>query len=215
ILEPSNTFKVIVEYRGAASAVIECSAGGGHTSTPWLGDSACTKLCGIDSKLRALCSDASSCRNSPVASVVSLRCGGEWNVIPRHGVAGINVRVPAGYTYEDVLDFVKGLAPSDCSVALRSFTPPVKVSPSNPVPRALMRGLLRLGFKPTLARKFGTSDMNLLYGKVTHDTAAYGPGRSELSHTDREVISVEELGVGAAVYGLAVLQLSEWWVANH
>ncbi len=211
ILEPTNTYKVVVEYRGTASVEVKCSGGGGHAATPWVGRSACSELCSIDSKLRGVCRDASTCRNSPTAAVVEIKCGGEWNVLPREGKAVINVRVPFGFTKESIVEFLNPLIPPTCLTSIVSYTPPVKVHASNPAPRALTRALLTLGLKPSLARKFGTSDMNLLYGKVADDVAAYGPGKSELSHTSMEEVSVEELGIGAYVYASAILQLSSWW----
>ena len=72
-----------------------------------------------------------------------------------------------------------------------------------------MRALIRQGIKPTPARKLGTSDMNLLYRKVTSDIAAYGPGKSELSHTNQEEITLKELKVGATTYMLALKEISE------
>lgn len=189
--EPSNTRGVVVSYRGSARILIVCSGGGGHSSYP--GGSAVDKLLDALSYVRGY--------SSPGASLSIVRvCGGSsFSVLPRSAEAEVDLRFSNEGGAQVVLRELRGLVGGDCRIELKRVTEPVSVRPSDPVPRALVRAILSSGGRPELLRKYGTSDMNLLVGKV-RSIAAYGPGRSELAHTDEEAISVEELEFAVRVY---------------
>ena len=69
---------------------------------------------------------------------------------------------------------------------------PVVVSVSNKAARAVTRAIVEiLGKSPVPARKWGTSDMNILVN-VTRDIIAYGPGQHETTHTGSECVYFDE-----------------------
>jgi len=209
ILEPTNTSKVVIEYRGSSLVSIECSSPGGHSSTPWAFSSACDKLFTIYSRAKEISGETRSSGKYPVISLVKVSCGETANTLPQHGETLLNLRIPYGMERTQVEEMLNDLMPEGCTYRLMNYTPPVKSRLGGLAPRALMRALIRQGIKPTPARKLGTSDMNLLYRKVTSDIAAYGPGKSELSHTNQEEITLKELKVGATTYMLALKEISE------
>jgi LysW-gamma-L-lysine carboxypeptidase len=82
---------------------------------------------------------------------------------------------------------------------LIDYTQPIRTSVNSTIVRALTRAIIIEGVRPKFVYKLGTSDMNLLHD-CSSNIVAYGPGKSELSHTDKEEISVEEVLQGARIY---------------
>jgi LysW-gamma-L-lysine carboxypeptidase len=185
--EPSNTTDIVVGYRGYAWIQAECRAKGGHASSPEVGESAVEKLWEVYQRAKEVLAPAT-------VSLTSIKSWNAFNVLPQHAVARFDVRFPASVKLEDVL---KAFEP--CEVELYDWLPPAEVKPTSPVPRALRRALLKQGIKGRFVRKRGTSDMNVL-AEAVESVAAYGPGKSELSHTDQEVITKDELEKAVRTY---------------
>ena len=204
ICEPSNTNNVVIEYRGSALMKVTCRSEPMHTASINSED-ACTKA--IDSWLRVKGLYNSS--RAPLLTLVKLTCGEAFNVTPQNSLMYISSRIPSNYSVEKVVGDVRNCLSPGCDLTLESSIEPVRVSLNKSVVRALVRSLIRLGLRPRISRKLGTSDMNVLYGRVTDDIVAYGPGRSELSHTNKEKISLDELATGARVYGEVIKELLE------
>ena len=195
--EPSNSTDVVVGYRGYAWLEVKCEAKGGHASSPEVGESAVEKLWEVYQKAKEALSPAT-------VSLTSIKSWNAFNVLPKEAVARFDVRFPASKSLEEVLN-----AFSKCSsVELKDWLGPVEVKPTSPVPRALRRALLKHGIRGRFVKKRGTSDMNVL-GPVVESVAAYGPGRSELSHTFEEVITKEELDTAVKVYLEAGRELAD------
>lgn len=109
------------------------------------------------------------------ASLVKMSCGEGSNTIPRRGEAVINVRVPIGRSTADVRYALTSIGlDGECNIGIEDCTEPVRVPVNSLSVRALNRALIRLGFEPRIAIKLGTSDMNLLYGRVTADIVEWG-----------------------------------------
>ncbi len=79
---------------------------------------------------------------------------------------------------------------------------------SDPVVRALEEGIRAAGGRPTLWRKSGTSDLNVVGPAWGLGGAAYGPGDARLDHTSRESVSVAELRRSVRVLRTAVRRLT-------
>ncbi len=192
--EPSNNANVVIGYRGYAWLRVKCEAKGGHASSPEVGENAIDKV--IELYLRA----KEELRPATV-SLTTLVSENAFNVLPKEALAQFDVRYPKGIEIETVL---KAFEP--CEVELVDGLPAAEVKPSSPVPRALARAILKSGKRVRYVKKRGTSDMNVL-AEVAQSIAAYGPGKSELSHTDLEVMSLEELRHAIGVYENAVKEL--------
>ncbi len=193
--EPSGTTGIVIGYRGSAPSRVVCRGAGGHGASPWDADSAFEKLVDYYVGLRGRAGRGFN-EYSAVATVV--RAGDYPNKLPEEAVAYLDVRVPPGRERGDVEAFLREGLPEGCEVEVLGFTPGVRVKPNDPVPRALMRSLLRLGAKPRLLLKHGTSDMNILY-RVARSIAAYGPGDSRLSHSRMERVDARDVQFAARV----------------
>jgi LysW-gamma-L-lysine carboxypeptidase len=200
ISEPSNTDGVVVGYRGSARFSIVCQGPGGHSSSG-TEHSACEKLVSIWMKLKSVYSNSNSVLNSTPA-LLKLCCGEDASIVPRYGEALVSIRIALNSNVEEVIKTVESVVKGfdNCTIKTLDYTKPVKVSIGNIAARALVRAILRNNLKPRILNKLGTSDLNILYPTVTENIVAYGPGKSELAHTDRESITIDELCKGISIY---------------
>ena len=201
--EPSNVNGVIIAYRGGAHLRLTCRGRGGHSSSP--GDSALDKLLKAITAFKLLAPGKSY--EDPSAAVTVIRAGHSFNVLPTLAEAEVDLRVPPGLKVDEVISRMRDSLEDGCSLEVRWSVPPVRVSPSDPVPRALIRSILKAGMRPRLLKKYGGSDMNILHEKVK-SIAAYGPGDGRLAHTNEERVSVEDLRKAVLVYREAVRELA-------
>ncbi|MCI4372530.1 MAG: M20/M25/M40 family metallo-hydrolase [Thermoplasmata archaeon] len=137
--------------------------------------------------------------------VVEVHSGGEddaWTTVT------LDIRIPPGRSTRDVL---RGLPREPGRPTLETLVgiEPLEVERTNPVVRALEGGIRSEGGRPTLWRKSGTSDLNLVAPAWGIAGAAYGPGDPHLDHTARESVSLRELGRSVRVLESAFRELAE------
>ncbi len=197
--EPSNTRNVVVEYRGVAHLDVLCRGEAQHSSSA-------TKnlILEVAAKIGGVSVLPSSYDRPSIVPTI-IRAGDRINVTPSELYLHFDVRYPYGYSLDSILEKVKGTFP-DCEVRLTENVEPVKVSSNTPAVKAVMRGLLKQGIKPSLVRKGGTSDMNILKA-ITDSIVNYGPGDSRLEHTDLEKITLDEIYIGTLTYLHAIEEL--------
>ncbi len=205
--EPTGSSRVAIGYRGSMRIEILCTGRGGHTASPWAGDSALDKL--LDYMLMLKKDYTKPTVMQPTVAITKLEAGDATNTLPRRAKAILDLRIPPHVNPEQLLKDLRTKLPQDCTLSIIGKpTPPVKVPPTSPVPRALIRALLVQGIKPSPVVKAGTSDMNIL-APYTKSIAAYGPGDPSLAHTDSEKVHVRELEIATKTYMHAILELLE------
>ncbi|MGB6442108.1 MAG: acetyl-lysine deacetylase, partial [Thermoplasmata archaeon] len=142
---------------------------------------------------------------STTAKVVAVRSGAsgdrEWTDVT------IDIRLPPGRSARTFRDELPSL-PTGSTLELIASIDPLELSRANPVARALEAGVRATGGQPTLWRKTGTSDLNLVVPAWTVPGAAYGPGDPHLDHSAFESISERELHRSVSVLAHAFLELS-------
>jgi len=124
------------------------------------------------------------------AKVVGVQTGGEdaeWATVT------LDFRVPPGTTTSEVLHTLPR-EPGRPALQTLVRVEPIEVDRTSPVVRALEAGIRAEGGRPTLWRKSGTSDLNLVAPAWGVSGAAYGPGNPHLDHTAGEWVSERELG---------------------
>jgi len=141
---------------------------------------------------------------SLTAKVVSLDSTGRAGAETVRAV--IDLRIPPGLSARDVR---RGLPtePGPPEIADRIHVDPIEVERTNPVVLALVHGIRAGGARPTIWRKAGTSDLNLVLPAWGVPGAAYGPGDAKLDHTDHERLTAAELRRAIAVLGSAFREL--------
>ncbi len=120
----------------------------------------------------------------------------------------VDLRIPPGRTVASVVGSLPPLADGDTLETIASIEP-FESGRSDPVVRALVDGIRAHGGRPTLWRKGGTSDLNLVAPAWGIGGAAYGPGDAHLDHTDEEMLDLEDLATSAGVLRAAFGRLLE------
>jgi LysW-gamma-L-lysine carboxypeptidase len=204
--EPSNN-SIVLGYRGSMKVLIRCSSMPSHSSSPPLEPPVYEKLINIWTKIKEKYSIFKA--QFTTATILSIRCGDDvalgYSVYPNEGYMIVDLRIGIEDTLKNVDGYLQNLISqfNSCSYNVLDYTHPVKTSITNTIVRALTRAIIVEGEKPRFVYKLGTSDMNLLQS-CTSNIVAYGPGKSELSHTNKEEISIEEVLYGAKVYRSAI-----------
>jgi [amino group carrier protein]-lysine/ornithine hydrolase len=126
----------------------------------------------------------------------------------------IDFRLPPGRTTAEVL---AALPREPGRPLLRTSVriEPIEVPRTNPVVLALEQAIRAEGGRPTLWRKSGTSDLNLVAPAWQADGAAYGPGDPHLDHTAREAVSERELARSVRVLRRAIGELARALAAER
>lgn len=111
---------------------------------------------------------------------------------PELARATLDIRVPPGRSTAEVLESLpSGPLRPRLNVLVR--IEPTEVSRTDPVVVALCEAIRDTGGVPTLWRRSGTSDLNVVAPAWRVGGAAYGPGDARLDHTSQEALSVAEL----------------------
>ncbi|MGA8664103.1 MAG: M20/M25/M40 family metallo-hydrolase [Thermoplasmata archaeon] len=119
----------------------------------------------------------------------------------------LDFRLPPGTSTTSILKDLPR-TPGRPHVTVPVRIEPIETSRASPVIRALEAGIRSVGGRPTLWRKSGTSDWNLVGPVWDVPGGAYGPGDSHLDHTASESVSTAELGQAVHVLRFAFAQLA-------
>jgi len=197
--EPSNTTGIVVEYRGVLHVDIKCKGVSEHSS------SATSNLI-VDMTNRLLQVTKFPKSYDAPSIIPTIFTAGEYiNKSPSSGLIHFDIRYSVKSSKQEIILNLKDVY-KDCEVAVVEDVPPVKVDINSDLVKVIMRGLIKQGLKPSLVRKYGTSDMNILY-KISNQIVDYGPGDSRLEHTDQERISLEEIFISINTYVSAIEEL--------
>ncbi len=119
----------------------------------------------------------------------------------------VDFRLPPGLSTAEVLALLP-TEPGHPRLSVRIRAEPIEVGRVNPTVLAVADGIRALGARPTLWRKSGTSDLNVVVPAWSVPGVAYGPGDARLDHTSRESLSLAELDRAATVLQGAFARLA-------
>jgi len=188
--EPSGWDGVTIGYKGDLRLEATFTRPRTHWSSPFptATDVAINWVEGVRSVVR------SAPEASPFRSLSAKAVGfsSDPSADPEVARVVLDVRVPPGLSTEEVLSRLPtgALRPR---VKLLVRIEPTELPRTDPVATALCDAIREAGGRPTLWRRTGTSDLNLVARAWGRGGAAYGPGDSRLDHTDRETLSIAEL----------------------
>jgi [amino group carrier protein]-lysine/ornithine hydrolase len=202
--EPSRWDGITIGYKGDLRVTAEFRGRRTHYSSPHstasdraLAWAACVR------ELPLLAPGASPFRTVTM-KVVRLESGGDDR---ESAQVTLDVRIPPGQTTSRVLAALPR-EPGRPRLRTTIRIEPIEVDRTNRVVRALEKGVRAEGGRPTLWRKSGTSDLNLVAPAWNVTGAAYGPGDPHLDHTAQESVSERELGRSVRVLRTAIHELA-------
>jgi LysW-gamma-L-lysine carboxypeptidase len=218
--EPSGIENITIAYKGRLAIRLTCDVGeSAHASAPWLARNSIEEMHDfwreIKSEIERV-GTAKSKASSITCSLTEISGGSSHNVTPQKCKITIDMRIPTITTCQNVLELVDGVIARvakekgiKATYRIEDRTDPFEADHSSPLVRALSLGVLDVRKKrPTLLRKTGTGDMNVLGNSFKIPVVTYGPGDPHASHTADERVSIDEYVASIEVYGRALFHLS-------
>lgn len=202
--EPSGTDRITIGYKGHLLLRITCKTPSVHASAPWTGCNSIERAYEIWKAIDNHPFEGEKGADSywsVSSSITKISAGDATNVVPGVCETFLDIRVPPTTTCDRVLNEIEKVITD-----YRSAFPTLEVrwevedkidpfeadSRSLPVKALSLSVLKVLGRRPTLMRKTGTGDMNILGRALRVPIVTYGPGDSRLSHTTEEHVEISE-----------------------
>jgi LysW-gamma-L-lysine carboxypeptidase len=202
--EPSGIKQVTIAYKGRLAInlkiIVEDSA---HASAPWLSKNAIEESAIFTSELKKGLEEGQEDRTKGMlltSTLTEITGGTSHNVTPKECAATLDIRIPVDMNCKSVeqkiATLVKDIAERRGVEAFYSIldeTEPFEAPHNSPIVRAFTLGIMEAeNSRPTLIRKTGTGDMNVIGNQWDIPVVTYGPGDPHEAHTIDEKVSIDE-----------------------
>jgi LysW-gamma-L-lysine carboxypeptidase len=202
--EPSGIKQVTIAYKGRLAinlkVTVEDSA---HASAPWLSKNAIEESMIFTSELKKGLEGGQEDRTKGMlltATLTEMTGGTSHNVTPKECVATLDIRIPVDMNCKSVeqkiANLVKDIAEKrevEAFYSILDETEPFEAPHNSPIVRAFTLGVMEVEHsRPTLIRKTGTGDMNVIGNQWDIPVVTYGPGDPHEAHTIDEKVSIDE-----------------------
>jgi LysW-gamma-L-lysine carboxypeptidase len=202
--EPSGIKQVTIAYKGRLAINLKVSVDdSSHASAPWLSKNAINESMIFVKELKEKLEENQSSRSKGMqltATMTEIKGGTSHNVTPKECETTFDIRIPVDMNCKSVeqqiSQIVREIAEKRQVEAFYSIideTEPFEASHNSPLVRAFTLGVMDIEHsRPTLIRKTGTGDMNVLGNQWNIPVVTYGPGDPHEAHTIDEKVSIEE-----------------------
>ena len=202
--EPSGTKQITIGYKGRIAINMKINVGdSAHASAPWLAKNAIEESALFVNEIKDKLESGQEDKTKGMmltATITEIKGGLSHNVTPKECDSTLDIRIPVGTNCKSVEEkiskSVKEISEKRQVEAFYSIideTEPFEAEHSSSLVRALTLGILDVEKnRPTLIRKTGTGDMNVIGNKLNIPVVTYGPGDPHAAHTIDEKISIDE-----------------------
>ena len=202
--EPSGIKQVTIAYKGRLAINLKISVeDSSHASAPWLSKNAIQESAIFAMELKEKLEAGQEDRTKGMlltATMTEIRGGTSHNVTPKECETTYDIRIPVDMNCktieQKIATLVKEIAEKRGVEAFYSIldeTEPFEAAHNSPLVRAFTLGIMETEkSRPTLIRKTGTGDMNVLGNQWNIPVVTYGPGDPHEAHTIDEKVSIEE-----------------------
>ena len=202
--EPSGLKQVTIAYKGRLAINLRISAeDSSHASAPWLSKNAIEEamiFCKILKENLEAGQEEKTKGMMLTATLTEIKGGTSHNITPKECEAILDIRVPVDMTCkgveEKISQSVERLSQERGIEAFYSIldeTEPFEAPHHSPLVRAFTLGVMDVEHtRPTLIRKTGTGDMNVIGNRLNIPVVTYGPGDPHEAHTIDEKVSIDE-----------------------
>jgi LysW-gamma-L-lysine carboxypeptidase len=202
--EPSGIKQVTIAYKGRLAinlkVTVEDSA---HASAPWLSKNAIEESMIFTNELKKGLEEGQEERTKGMlltATQTEIAGGTSHNVTPKECVTTLDIRIPVDMNCKSVeqkiATLVKDISERRSVEAFYSIldeTEPFEAPHNSAIVRAFTLGIMEAEHvRPTLIRKTGTGDMNVIGNQWGIPVVTYGPGDPHEAHTIDEKVSIDE-----------------------
>ena len=210
--EPSGIKQVTIAYKGRLAIKLKISAAdSSHASAPWLSKNAIEEsiifVKELKEKLEANQEDKTK-GMLLTATMTEIRGGTSHNITPKECETLFDIRIPVDMNCKNIEQKIATLVKEisqerevDAFYSILDETEPFEAPHNSSLVRAFTLGIMQVEkSRPTLIRKTGTGDMNVLGNQWKIPVVTYGPGDPHEAHTIDEKVSIEEYLKGIEVF---------------
>ncbi len=202
--EPSGLKHVTIAYKGRLAINLRINVGdSAHASAPWLAKNAIEESTIFTTELKQVLESGQENKTKGMmltATLTEIKGGISHNVTPKECVATLDIRIPVDMNCkmveEKIAESVNEIAHKrgvEVFYSIVDETEPFEAPHNSPLVRAFTLGILEVEHvRPTLIRKTGTGDMNVVGNQLNIPVVTYGPGDPHASHTINEKVSLDE-----------------------
>ena len=209
--EPSGIKQVTIAYKGRLAINLKISVeDSSHASAPWLSKNAIQESAIFATELQEKLEAGQEDRTKGMLLTVTMteiKGGTSHNVTPKECETTYDIRIPVDMNCKTVeqkiATIVKEISEKRGVEAFYSIldeTEPFEAAHNSPLVRAFTLGVMDVEHsRPTLIRKTGTGDMNVLGNQWNIPVVTYGPGDPHEAHTIDEKVSIKEYLTGIEI----------------
>ncbi len=202
--EPSGIKQVTIAYKGRIAINLKINVGNSsHASAPWLSKNAIEESLIFTTELKKILESGQEDKKKGMlltATVTEIKGGTSHNVTPKECDVIMDIRIPVDMNCkmieEKISTSVQEISKKRKVEAFHSIldeTEPFEASHNSSLVRAFTLGVMDVEHsRPTLIRKTGTGDMNVIGNQLNIPVVTYGPGDPHASHTIDEKVSIDE-----------------------
>jgi len=202
--EPSGVNNITVAYKGSLQLRLTYKTKTGHSSAPWLFRNAVEEAFDLWEELKGIHfveEDLGSRFYSMTSALTKIHGGGTTSTVPSLCDLHANFRLPptvsADRFLQEALRTIEAFRSSrpdvGVEVEVEDYCEGYEADPNSVLVRGLSWAVRNVrGDSPTLLRKTGTGDMNILGAALRIPSVTYGAGDSRLDHTDDEYVDLNE-----------------------
>ena len=210
--EPSGIKQVTIAYKGRLAIKLKISVSdSSHASAPWLSKNAIEESIIFVKELKEKLEANQEGKTKGMlltATMTEIRGGTSHNITPKECETLFDIRIPVDMTCKNIeqkiATLVKDIAQErevDAFYSILDETEPFEAPHNSSLVRAFTLGIMQVEkSRPTLIRKTGTGDMNVLGNQWKIPVVTYGPGDPHEAHTIDEKVSIEEYLKGIEVF---------------
>jgi LysW-gamma-L-lysine carboxypeptidase len=202
--EPSGIKQVTIAYKGRLAINLKISVeDSSHASAPWLSKNAIQESMVFAKELKDRLEKNQEDRTKGMLLTVTMteiKGGTSHNVTPKECETIFDIRIPVDMNCKSIeqkiATTVKEISQERGVEAFYSIldeTEPFEAPHNSAIVRAFTLGVMEVEHsRPTLIRKTGTGDMNVLGNQWEIPVVTYGPGDPHEAHTIDEKVSIDE-----------------------
>ena len=202
--EPSGIKKVTIAYKGRLAINLKVVVGdSSHASAPWLSKNAIDESMVFVKELKEGLESGQEDKTKGMlltATMTEIKGGISHNVTPKECETIFDIRIPVDMNCKSIEQKISTLVKEiagkrgvEAFYSILDETEPFEAPHNSPLVRAFTLGIMEMEHsRPTLIRKTGTGDMNVLGNQWEIPVVTYGPGDPHEAHTIDEKVSVDE-----------------------
>jgi len=202
--EPSGLKQVTIAYKGRLAINLRINVGdSSHASAPWLTKNAIEESVVFTTELKNMLEENQSEKTKGMmltSTLTEIKGGSSHNITPKECISTLDIRIPVDMNCkmveEKIAISVKEISKKRGVEAFYSIldeTEPFEAPHNSALVRAFTLGIMDIEHtRPTLIRKTGTGDMNVIGNRLKIPVVTYGPGDPHASHTINESVSIDE-----------------------